>query len=363
MPPAGDDQRSITLDVRSLAALAASVAATVVLLGLARTVPRTLSTVAVAGLLALGFDPVISAVSRRLRLPRSAALALVVALFGLGLALVAVTLVPPAVRQARALGEDLPEVIADLRRLPVVGDDLDRAGLPERVEAFINELPARLAGEDTPLLDAGRSAFDGLLAGMVMSLLLLGLLLDGPRLLRGGRRLVPPRHVGRADRIGRLVARVVGRYVAGSVVVALIAGLANLIAGLLLGVPLAPLLAVWVCLWSLVPQIGGAAGGVPFVALGFTQGPVVGLACAAFFMVYLQVENNIVSPLVVGQAVKLSPPATMVAALIGMSAGGVVGALVAIPLLGAVKATYLELRPPTPARPARTGARAATAGP
>jgi predicted PurR-regulated permease PerM len=51
-------------------------------------------------------------------------------------------------------------------------------------------------------------------------------------------------------------------------------------------------------------------------------------------------------PVLVGQAVKLSPPATMTAALIGVSAGGVVGALLAVPLVGAAKAIYLEVRPP-----------------
>jgi predicted PurR-regulated permease PerM len=140
----------------------------------------------------------------------------------------------------------------------------------------------------------------------------------------------------------------VGKYVAGSLLVALVAGLCTLIAGLALGVPLTPLLAMWVMVWDLVPQIGGAMGGIPFVLFAFTQGAPTGLACAAFFVIYLQLENNVLQPLVVGQAVKLSPPATMTAALIGVSAGGVVGALLAIPLLGAAKAIYLELRPPEP---------------
>jgi predicted PurR-regulated permease PerM len=69
------------------------------------------------------------------------------------------------------------------------------------------------------------------------------------------------------------------------------------------------------------------------------------------FVLYLQIENHLIQPLVVGKTVKLSPPATMTAALVGVSAAGVVGALVAVPLVGAAKVAYLELRPrPTPAR-------------
>ena len=63
---------------------------------------------------------------------------------------------------------------------------------------------------------------------------------------------------------------------AGSVLVAGIAGLSVLVVGLILGVPLTPLLALWVAIFDLVPQIGGAAGGIPFVLLGLTQGITTG---------------------------------------------------------------------------------------
>jgi len=93
-----------------------------------------------------------------------------------------------------------------------------------------------------------------------------------------------------------------------------------------------------------VPQIGGAAGGIPFVALGLTHSAATGVICLVFFVLYLQLENHVLQPLIVGKAVKLSPPATMIAALVGVSAMGVVGALVAVPVVGAVKAVYVELR-------------------
>ncbi len=62
------------------------------------------------------------------------------------------------------------------------------------------------------------------------------------------------------------------------------------------------------------------------------------------FLVYQQLENHVLQPLIIGRAVRLSPPATMVAALVGVAAGGLVGGLFAIPLLGATKAIYLSTR-------------------
>jgi predicted PurR-regulated permease PerM len=111
-------------------------------------------------------------------------------------------------------------------------------------------------------------------------------------------------------------------------------------------VPLAPLLAVWVAICNPIPQVGGFLGAVPFVALGLTVSAVVGVICLVVFLIYQQTENHILQPLIIGRAVRLTPPATMVAALIGVAAGGVVGGMLAIPMLGATKAIYLALRSP-----------------
>jgi predicted PurR-regulated permease PerM len=222
------------------------------------------------------------------------------------------------------------------------------------VQRWIEELPDRLEGDTTPITRAGRIALDSVLTGFLTVLVAVALLLDGERVIGGLRRFVPLDRRAQADRVGDLVYRVVGRYAAGSLFVAMVAGLAVLIAGLVLGIPLTPLLAVWVMLFDLVPQIGGAAGGIPFVALAFTVGAGTGVAAAVFFILYLQFENHILQPIVVGKTVRLSPPATMTAALVGVSAAGVVGALIAVPLLGAVKATVAELRTPQPVLPPGT---------
>lgn len=321
-------------------ALVALVAVTAVVRG----APRTMTALAVGGLLALALNPVVEAVQRRLTLTRPYAVGFVFAAFALAVMVLGVVLIPPAVEQAQALREDLPRVVGQLGDLPFVGDRLEKAGVPEKVLESVRSLPDRLAGDLTPVAGFAKSAMNALGAALVVVLFGVGLLVDGPRLIAQGRRLVPENGRANADRIGRLAYAAVGRYVAGSITVALVAGLATLVAGLVLQVPLTPLLAANVMVFDLVPQIGGAAGGIPFVVMGFTHSATTGVLCAVFFVLYLQFENNILSPLVVGQAVKLSPPATMAAALVGVAAGGVVGALCAVPFVGAMKIVYLELR-------------------
>ncbi|HEX4979413.1 MAG TPA: AI-2E family transporter [Acidimicrobiales bacterium] len=346
----------VDADAAALAALAGSVAAVVAVTGLARSVPRTIAATAIASLLALGLNPAVSLVERRLRIPRGGALAAVVAGFLASVGVLAFLLVPPAVEQVQDLDDDIPDAVAELAELPVVGGWVEEADVKDRAEEFLDDLPNRLLGDDTPLFDVGRRAADGLVAAAITTLLATALLLDGRRLSSTALRVLPERRRPRVERIGDLAYRAVGRYVAGSLSVAVVAGLFVLTLGLVMSVPLAPLLALWVMLWDLVPQIGGAAGGVPFVAFAFTQGAVPGVVCGVAFVLYLQIENNVLGPLLVGSAVKLSPPATMVAALVGVSAGGVVGALLAVPVTGAAKAVYTELRgpPPEEASPAGT---------
>jgi len=338
----------VDLSPGSIAVLLLAVAGLFTVTGFLRSIPRTATAIGVGTLLALALNPLVVACERRLAVRRGVAVATVLACLFAGLTLILTLLVPPAVRQARNLSADLPAVIEDLGRLPLVGGRLREADVPERVDRAIRDLPSRLSGDTAPLTSAGRSLLEGAVLAFATLLLATTLLVDGVRLLRAVRRLVPPDRREQADRLASTAYDVVGRYVAGSVTVAVLAGVVNLVAGLVLGVPLAPLAAVNVTLWNLVPQIGGFFGALPFVLLGFTKGPGTGVAAAIVFVVYMNIENHLIQPLLIGTAVKLSPPITMTAALIGVSAGGVVGALLVIPLVGAVKAIYVELRKPPP---------------
>jgi predicted PurR-regulated permease PerM len=337
--------REVDLDWRSVVVLLGFFVGLMALRAMTHETPRSLTWLALAGLLALALNPLVVATQRRTHLGRPAAVAIVVtAVIGL-LALAIALLAPPAIRQARRLRSDVPRVTRQLGELPLVGKRLRDNNVPEKARQWVEDFPDRLVRDPRGIGRVGKRLAGGVMSVVVTIVLAVTLLLDGERLVRNVDRLVPPRRRGQVERIGRLAYSVVGRYVAGSLVVAAITGTAVLIVGLILGVPLSPLLGVWVALFDLVPQIGGAIGGIPFVFLGFTHSAGTGVTCAVFFVLYLQFKHNALLPLVVGKAVSLSPPATMIAALVGLSAAGVVGGLLAVPLVGAVKAVYLELRP------------------
>jgi predicted PurR-regulated permease PerM len=340
------EPRTIDLDPRSAVAIAVAVIGLGMLVWLVDRVPRTVTGLVLASLIALALEPIVKLVERRLGLPRRGAVATVLGGFIVLLVLFGIFVAPRAEDQFSNLDKQAPRVVRQLDDLPVVGKTMRENHVPKKIEKWIKDLPDRLAVDSKPLEDVALAIADGFLALFLTILLAITLLLDAEQLTARARALVPPARLPQTVRFAEIAHRVIGRYVAGSLFTALCAGTAVLVFGLVLGVPLAPLAAAWVCMTNLVPQIGGALGGIPFVVLGFTDSATTGVLCAALFITYQLFENHVLGPLIQARAVKLAPPLVMATVLIGVAAGGVVGALIAVPLVGAVRALYVELRPP-----------------
>jgi predicted PurR-regulated permease PerM len=343
-PPA--PVRRIDIDPRSALPLCIAFAILAVGIWFVRQIPRTLALLVVASLLAFALMPVVEALRRRTGWSRRIVAPIVLIAAGLIAATTIVLVTVPTINQVQKFKKDVPKTVDQLGELPVIGPRLREANASKKVKKWIDELPRRFDVNSTPVANAAGQIADGIVATLFALLLSISLVLDGERLVRMGRRLVPPRRRPDADRYAALIYDIVGRYIAGTLFMATLAGVVVLVASLALGVPLAPLLAVWVAICNPMPQIGGFLGAVPFVAFGLTQGAVTGVICLAVFLIYQQTENHLLQPLIIGRAVRLTPPATMVAALIGVAAGGVIGGMLAIPLLGATKAVYIALRLP-----------------
>ncbi len=352
LPPAGvvrvaadgSAGRHFDLGWRSVAAAAGLVILLLVLIAVATTGPVVV--LAAVGLLfTFALDPLVGRVQRGLHLPRGFAVAACCCLVAAVLVGGIVGLAPSTVEQARSFQQDLPHVVDDLTQLPVVGSTLETSDTPAKVRDFVARVPQEAGRDPSSIVTVASTAGSALLFALIVMLIIVTMLIDGPRLV-GLLKLVPPRrHLDLATRAGALLSESVGRYFSGSLLLAGLQALQVLVTGFALGVPLTPLLAVWAGVWNLVPQVGGAVGGVLFVAVAFTQGATAGIIAAVAFGVYLVIANNVLHPVIIGHAVDLSPVTTMIATIAGFAVGGVIGAILGVPVLGACKAIYAELRP------------------
>lgn len=128
-----------------------------------------------------------------------------------------------------------------------------------------------------------------------------------------------------------------GAYVRGQAILMVIIGVASYVGLFLLGVPFAPALALIAGITEAIPIVGPLIGAVPAVIVGFTVSPVTGLLVAALYGVIQALENNVLVPKIMSSNVGLNPLVIIIAIVAGSALNGVVGAVLAIPLAGALQ--------------------------
>jgi predicted PurR-regulated permease PerM len=294
--------------------------------------------------LSIALDPLVEWIADHTPLRRGGAIGAVI--IGL-LSVVAATLVfavPSVTRSVRDLDDQLPKIAADLEQLPLIGDELAAHGIAERLQTTLEDAPQTLASDTGALEGAVRSVGDGLAATFWILLITITALIDGRRAREGLRSLAPSHRRRRFDRVDEIVGHVIARYAVGSVVIAAIAGTAAFTVAFVAGVPLAPLLGLWAALTNFIPQVGGYLGAAPLVVLALTLGAEKGLIVLVVYLLYMQIENRIIQPVITSKAVNISPFVAMVGVLIGGATAGVVGAVLVTPMIGVAKSLHREFR-------------------
>ena len=295
----------------------------------------------------------------RLRVPRSLAILLVyVAAVGLmieGLNL----MLQPLVDQLRQFTSDLPGLADRLRvQLEDVGAVYRGLELPPAIRQAIDEWLAKLAQGDVgfdpavllPVLRATTAVVATFLAFFIIPVWGFFLLKDRPALVRAAQASIPPEWLPDVEAVVAIVSRVFGSWVRGQVLLGLTVGIATFGGLLILGEAVDPifsrfaiLLAVVAGVLELLPIIGPIIAAVPAILLAATAGlDAVGAAFILYFGVQ-QVENNLLVPKIQGDATNLHPSAVMVALIVGATIGGLLGAILALPVTAAARDVYRYL--------------------
>lgn len=296
---------------------------------------------AVSAFLAVAINPLVSLLQRRLTFRRAPAIG-VVYLLGVAVTVgVASLFVPPLIDAAQGLVDSVPGYIDELSRAGWV-QDLDREyDVLDQVRTQVTSVLSNLAGPGVAVDLAGR-VVNGILALISIAVLTFLLSLYGPRI----RAWVEAQFVGdgreRTVRMLDGMYKVIAGYVVGTGLVALVAASTASIFMWIAGIPYIPVLALWVFFLTFIPLIGATLGGVPYIAVGFFQSWQVGVAAVIFLVVYQQLENNLVQPMIQKRTVNLSPLWIIIAVLMGTQAFGILGALVAIPVAGILQVVAQE---------------------
>jgi predicted PurR-regulated permease PerM len=202
-----------------------------------------------------------------------------------------------------------------------------------------------------PALSLGKGAVTLVVTLGTIAILVLLLLLEGPRMRQGILGLMTPDRAKRYARVAHEINQSVTGYMVGDILTSVIAGIVVFFTLLALGIPFPLLWALWVALVDFLPQVGGALAGIPTVLFALGHSLTAGIITAAVFIAYQQVENHVLNPVIMSRTVKVNPLLILISVLVGASIGDWVGgffgsfvaALIAIPTAGALQIVAKEI--------------------
>jgi predicted PurR-regulated permease PerM len=311
-----------------------------VVLTVVRSASSALSWVLLALFLALAADPLVTRLER-LGLRRGLGVAaLFVTTVGLMAALLT-TFVPMLLGQARALVEAAPGLVESLRHQGWMARLDAQYQIFDRLSAEVRQ---QLPNAAMPVLGVVSGILHHLAAFITVMVLAAFFLAFGKDLFEKALLWLPPRKRGHWEELGLRMHRTVGRYVAGSAFISLIGGVVTTVTLLALGVPYFLPLGLVMAVLGLIPFIGAFLGGVILIGTTFASaGTHAGFIAMAVFFVYQQVENHLLQPIIQRRTLRMNPLLIALAMLAGTAFAGVLGALLALPVAGALQILASDL--------------------
>jgi predicted PurR-regulated permease PerM len=297
----------------------------------------------IAVFLAVGLDPAVRRLEKRgLRRGHGVAaifLGLIVFLLAFSLAVI-----PPLAGQVALFASDLPGQVRELaEQNPRLHDVIIENDIPQKLQDAVSSIPSAISNSFGSVLGIAGSVLTALFNVLTVIILTIYFMLSLARIRAGSLRLVPKSKRQRVAELTDPILEKIGGYIAGQITVALIAGSLAFVFLAVVGVPFPVALALWVAIASLIPLVGATIGAIPAFVVAFFDSPTVGVATLVYFIVYQQVENYLIAPRIMTKAVDISPATVLLAALIGGSLLGFVGALIAIPTAASIKLIVQEV--------------------
>ncbi len=323
------------------------IVATLILLTALRKASHAILLIFMAFFLALALNSPVHWISvhlpKRWRGSRSLATSLsyliVIVLLGAFIA----SLVPPLVRQTESFINAAPSLVSDFRNQDsAIGQTIRRYHLEGQVNTVSTQLSERLKNVGGTAFSTAQRIGSSVFSLLTILVLTFMMLTEGPRWLAIAKEIMPDRHHEMAGRMAGDMYRVVKGFVNGQVILALLAAILILPAILMLhiGYPAALFVIVFVC--GLIPMVGHTIGAVIVTTVALFHSASSAAIILAYYILYQQIENYLVQPRIQANTTNMSPLLVFVSVVIGVSFGGLIGGLVAIPIGGCLRIAVLE---------------------
>jgi predicted PurR-regulated permease PerM len=347
--PGGDSspvtpERVVRFSLRTVLAVIGLVIAAWALLSVIAVTRQVITWILVAIFLAMALNPAVDWFMRHGVKKRGYAAGLTYILALAAIAGIGYAFIPTLVNQVNDFVQAVPGYVDDLTKgRGRLGFLETKYHIVEKIrEAVSTGGTSKVLGLTGAAISITKSVVALVLAIITITFLTFFMLLEGPAWMERFYGLLPERLQPRWRKIGHDVYRTVGGYVTGNLLISLIAGTLTTIVLLALGVPYAVALGVIVAILDLIPLAGATIAAIIIGTVAFLHTITAGIVVVVFFLIYQQVENHFLQPVIYGRTVQLSPLAVLISVLIGAKLAGILGALGAIPVAGAIQVILID---------------------
>ncbi len=292
----------------------------------------------IALFLATGLNPAVEAIRRR-GTTRGQAVALIFIAVIAFCIFFAWVVVPPVVTQGSQLINKGPELLSQLKNNSYIEHLNTQFGIIDTLQSKLQSVTkdgTLLISTFGGVIGVGKSVLSGTFSGLTILILTLYFLSSLHEATELGLSLVP---VSRRDRVRRLTYAIidrVGLFVGSQVIIAFMASIYIFFLSMILGLPSPIAIAMIVLVCGLVPLIGHFLGCGVVTIIALTQSVTIGIIAFVAYVLYVQVENYVVTPRIMKRTLSVPGAVTIISAMIGSSLLGLIGGLLAVPVAAAV---------------------------
>jgi predicted PurR-regulated permease PerM len=292
----------------------------------------------IALFLATGLNPAVEALRKR-NLSRPTAVAIIFSSVILFVIFFALVVIPPVISQGTNLIESAPQLLQDLMKNETINQLNTQFGLIDTLQERLRSVTSDgtlLISTFGGVIGVGKSVLSGFFTALTILVLTLYFITSLPQAVDLGLSIVP---ASRRDRVGLLTNAViarVGTFVGSQILIAAMAAIFVAILGSALGLPSPIAIGMFVFVVALIPLIGHFIGAGIFTLIALSQSLTIGVIAFVAYVVYVQIENYVVTPRIMKRTLAVPGAVTIIAALIGSSLLGLVGGLLAVPIAASI---------------------------
>jgi predicted PurR-regulated permease PerM len=288
--------------------------------------------------LAAGLNPAVLFFQNR-GLKRGASVGAVMGLVLLFVAAFIAIAAPPLIDQGNQLVNNAPQLVKDLNNNAFINDLNNRYGvidsLQTRVDSVIKDGQFAITAFGG-VIGVGKAVVSGLVSTFTILVLTLYFLAALPQVVQISLRFVPATRRDRVSKLSNAIIARVGSFVGGQGLIAILAALFILIMGLIIGMPYTAPLAMVVLVCGFIPLVGHFIGMSIVTLVSLTKSPTTALVALGSYIIYVQIENYVITPKIMRKSLAIPGLVTIIAALLGTSLLGLIGGLLAVPIAAAV---------------------------